>query len=419
MGTKGLVLSLVFAMISHPFAPAYGNGDLASRPMENIRKNKTKCVAYLQLALQTDDSVGAIISTNKTAEFKLAVEEIISSHGKESLRGATFYVVGIKMKDARAIKKEYAKVAKELNLDSVGSKIKVLSVPSNLIEENSVGIFQNAWERMRYYFPSFAQDFQRPTKGEIISQMASNTILETPSVIMLLNTLPSPDAYLTVAAHASIVAAYGIFKKFMQNWLLKPGSSTLEINMKHRLLATPLILNYNLSSHFTELTNFYKLNGVDGMMAAFPEQALTFFATQALTIELQSWFSTLVITNGVDKWEQKQTDPERTRIARITSTISETPILALNAMALAAAGAGLFPIHDFGPLHLNMGHVGLAVLTGVGWGMFKVMPNILDKTIDWYARGEKFIESVKEKFRSSLTEPIKEIEEVPPHERYY
>lgn len=395
---KMFLIGLMFFMTQWPpFAFAEGASlDLGAHLRPQIRNQIRQCQTLLIESGQADDSVGIPFSTNNPEEFRAQVAEAVAKYGLERFRSGTFFVLGVQMRDEAATLARFNEVLEASGLNEVGAEVKVLSVPSNLIREESVSLARDILERVRYFWPSITRDAQAPQMAEIHAGWMSTAVLEVPTVIFLYSSLPALDANMTAISHAVILGAYTIYSKSMLNWLLRPGFdkpslANIELFFKQMALSAPFVANYNIFGKFSEITQYYVLNGWAKTMQAFPHELAAFATTQGLTVVLQTIFYSQVITKGFGGWVNNQVGEDNSRVARASRPWLQAPILMADAVVLAMASSSWGePLLTIGPMELNWGHAGLIAMTASASFIFNKFPDALNKTIPVYKWLERF-----------------------------
>lgn len=365
---------------------AYADPLAISREKRQVIRNQiTTCQTFLVGNDQNgDDSVGIPFSSNNAMEFENQLKLSIAQYGKERFRNGTFYVLGVTMDQQSSVLADFSSVLERNGLREVNAQTKVLSVPTRLVRERAIGLARHVLQRLRYFFPSLTRDYQTPQTSEVVAGMMSSAVIEIPNVIFLYGTLPLLDANLTVITHAVVLGAYSVYAKAMLNWLLRSGSKSTTVNnvelfVKQMLLSVPFVLNYNVFGQFSEIASFYSAHGWEATLGAFPEQALSFASTQGLTLVLQTIFYSQVITSGFGAWVDRQQGVSNSAAARALRPILQTPVLMADSVVLAmTSNDSATKLLTVGPMEVNTGHVGLAMMALTGILLFKKFPQILD-----------------------------------------
>ena len=373
---KNIALAFLLSLSLNVWAIDLG---MSSNARTNVRANASDCAtAFVSTNAQIDDSVGIPFQINSPESFKEQVEVAITKYGLEAFRDGTFFIRGIPMHREKEVKSQYNTLLNELGLKGVNAKIKVWSVPSNLIEEGSVSLARSALQKLKYFAPSLDKDFQKPQLGEVFNGLGVTVAIEAPNVYFLLSTMEPLNAWTTVTSHAMIIGGLTVFTKTVNNWLQRtnyPGEQqtkkNVELFFKQMLLSLPFAASYSIFGHFSEILNFYSANGWVSTLAAFPNELASFVTTQGLTLAIQTLFYSQVITNGFGKWVDNQVGEEKTKWARTLRPLLQGPVLVADAIffAMAASNWGE-PILTLGPSEINWGHVGIIALTGAGVAVF-------------------------------------------------
>jgi hypothetical protein len=212
--------------------------------------------------------------------------------------------------------------------------------------------------------------------------LISSAMIEIPTMVYLFKTLPLMDASLTVSSHLSILTAYAVFNKAMVNWLLRSLSST-ELFLKQMTMAIPFIFNYNIFGQMTPLKHYLQTHTWQNAAEDFPQWGLSFLSSQSITVLLQTLFYSVVITQGIKRWPQIQTEPAQYERARSLSNYLAMPILAMDAVFLAMSAGTSSPLLQVGPLIVNQGHLALIGATAFG-SVFWWKPEILNPSLRFF-----------------------------------
>jgi hypothetical protein len=403
ISAKYLMCLAIMGLTTHSLA---ADLDMPGASREQIRNQIRSCKTLFVTPDQKDDSVGIPFSVRNLDQFRAELKTTLAQFGREKFRDGTFYILGVKMQDQAQSEQNYRNVLREFALDEVNAHVTVLSVPSQFIEKESVNLATHALQRLRYFFPSLARDYQKPQRAEVGSGWAVNALIEVPNIFVLFVALPPLDATLTVATHAALLGAYSIYAQSMLNWLRRPGSGSekmnhIELFLKQMALGVPFVMNYSVFGRFSEILNFYMVHGWQQTLHAFPYELTNFASTQGLTLALQTVFYSQVITNGYGGWVGRQTGDENSRVARAVRPWLQVPVLAAGAITLAAASSNWTdPILAIGPMTINAGHFGLVGLTAAGIFYFKKFPKVMDHTIPIYQSIERMWQQIRPKRRS-------------------
>lgn len=393
-----------FLVVYFTFSSFFAHGAGFDWTPENrppIRASIQDCKTFLVPDEPTrNDSVGVLLSTGQIDDFETQLDELIATRGEAAALGGQFFITGVPMGKEKQTRDLFETALAKRNLLRGGTKVTVMSIPKAEVTKLVKQTVSAVWDRLKYFMPSIARDYQTPLRGEVTTGIASDIAVEVPNVVFLYNTLPLIDANLAVTTHTVTLLAYIVYGKFMLNWLLRPGTGKIEGFLKSALLSFPFILNYSLFGNFSKIAGFYQQHGWSETLAAFPEQMANFGTTQGLTLFLQVLFYNVVMTNGVGAWQNSQEGTENSRLARTVSNIIRTPILAMDAIALAMAGGNANPLWSMGPFDVNSGHIALVGLSAIG-SILYFKPNILNPTLRWY----KGFQTIWKSFASAFKRP--------------
>ncbi|MBL7664209.1 MAG: hypothetical protein JNM93_03695 [Bacteriovoracaceae bacterium] len=350
----------------------------------------------------SDDGIGFRISSNKTEDFKQAIEQIIKEKGIEALTNGRITISGVPMGQKNKFKDQFRDILDDLGV-SQDVKLRAMTVPRHLVDESATNFFENLWHDFLYMLPGYERNYQVPLKAEIKAGVLSTLPVEIPSAgaVYALNYVaakPFLNLHITTFNHAVILTAYSTFQKTMLNWLLQPGqtytekmikSKTIDLaswlhknlnrkNMEnpvkmHALLkekipawgqrftlegtklfikqmglSFPFILNYNIFGRFTELRDFLAKNGLPTWTQTMSEVG-DFVVTQGLTTGLQTYFYKKVSTQRVSGWLNNIKNEEDSKLAREFVNYVKIPILVLDAAILFFASTGALPLSDIVP----------------------------------------------------------------------
>ncbi len=344
-------------------------------------ENAKSCAVFFSNESQKHPSMGKkLLESNSAADF----EKLLQTHPelqKELAQPGHIVVSAVSYEKAIETEKEFQQVLKRNELES-HIHLHVFPVPEKKIRKSVLGLLQTAKERLRYFLPSKKLDYESPLKQEVVSGLISSAMIEVPTMVYLFKTLPLMDASLTVSTHLAILTAYAVFNKAMVNWLLRSISST-ELFLKQMSLSIPFILNYNIFGQMSPLTHYLKTNSWHKAAEDFPQWGLSFLSSQSVTVLLQTLFYSIVITQGIKRWPQIQTEPHQYEKARSLSNYLATPILAMDAVFLAMASGASSSLLQMGPLVVNQGHLALIGATALG-SVFWWKPEILNPTLRFF-----------------------------------
>jgi hypothetical protein len=367
-----------------------------------IRANITSCKAILSpgskymrdLKSEELGSVGIPLSDGTIDGLRGALGEIIAQGSGDIINGSELFITGISTAKESETKIQFEMLLHEHGYAPDSVKVRVLSIPPKVIKEFSLNAAVAALQRLAYFFPSIKRDYQTPLRSEFALGVATDAVVETPNGIFLWSTLPHLDAGLTLVTHATLLGALSIFNKTLVNWLLRAPQTKIEGFIKQASFSSVFIANYNLFGNFSTIVRYYQEHGWQQTLARFPYELSHFAATQGLTAFLQTLFYNIVITNGIQKWANNQSDPLKNANARRLAFVLKFPLLMLDSMALASASSGHNAFFSMGPVDLTLGHVALATLTAVG-SVISFKPELLDPTLDWYMKLKELWKSRK------------------------
>lgn len=399
-----LVTRFVFVLCLFFFYDTFG-ADWNPKVRKPVRSRLLECLTLLvPVEALPDNTVGIELSSNRIDDFRREMAEAVRERGAETLRGSQLYVTGVEKSGRSRVLAEYQQVLAELGFEPGSIEVEVLDIPRSVLQARAVASFRELFERLAYFFPSLRLDYQGPIYSELVSGLAAAAAIEATNVVYLYKSLPLLDAHLTVGTHAAVLTLYIVYKKFMVNWLLRPGTRRVESFLKQCLVSVPFIVNYGVFGKFSQIAAFVNDRGWDAALHRFPYELTHFASTQGVSVFLQTLFYTLVITKGVRGWENAKEGARESRAARVLSNLITVPILSVDAFLLAFAAANSHPLANLGAFDLNLGHVGLAILTAVGSALW-VFPSILDPTIGWYEAVEAGIRRAQDFFRGPRPQP--------------
>lgn len=395
-----LLVCLFFNSLSFADSEIVWNAD----KRKPIRENILSCHTYLAPQEGTlSDTVAVLLSTNQIENFQSQLKKLVVERGLDSLKGGHIFVTGIPMgEEETQTKLLFENALLEVGLQESEFNVHVLSAPKSLLGKDPESAVKIFLERLRYFFPSIARDYQTPTLAEATSGIGSSVLIEAGNVAYLYQNMPFLDANLTLAGHTAVLTLYSIYKKFLFNWMLRPGGSKVEPFLKQMIVSFPFLLNYNVFGRFSTILNYYHEHGWAATTAQFPYEVANFASTQGLSTFLQTVFYTIVISGGVRAWENGQVGTERAETARSLSNWISVPILALASVSLAMAGSNSQPLMELGPLSINTGHAALLSLTAVGSTLW-FWPQSLDPILNVYLKTKHFF--FGKKTEENLTQP--------------
>lgn len=352
------------------------------------------------------DSFGIPFSTNSVEDFRVQLNEAISLNGLEQFKNGTFFVLGTKMGDEKNLKQRFESVLRESGLFDLGARVRIMSVPSGLVEAESAGIVRRIFERLEYFFPSISRDYQKPLASEVGGGFFTSAAIEVPTILFLHQTMPSPDFELTALTHIVLLGSYTVFSQSMLNWLFRSQMSStkaqnVELFVKQMALSLPFVLNYQLFGHFGEIAAYLNSYGWNATLAAFPQELARFTVTQGLTLVLQTMFYSQVISKGFGGWINSQNTEYERESARALRPWLQAPVLIADAVILAMAASNTAPLLQIGLFEVNMGHVALASLTATGAYYFSNFSRQLNRTLPL----AKFFGELRKKITSWKANP--------------
>lgn len=327
-----------------------------------------------------DDSNGRLVAASLGGEdLSGALSKLRTEGGPSALTGRRLFVTGVERGSEREARERVQALASAAGLGLDKGSVRVLSVPRPW----SKGRVRALVDRLVYFFPSFTRDFQRPLRGEIVSDVVTTSILEVPNAVYLLAALPQPDAGLVLGTHAALLSVYTLFQRSTVNWLLRAGKA--ELYAKQVLLSLPFVLNYNILGHFSALTGAHRTLGTEGLLALLPGALAGFAVTQGLTLLLQTAFYSIVVTGGFRAWAARQNTPENAGAARSWVAYLLLPWLWLDSIFLTEAGTTATVLFHAGPFMLTLGHLHLAAWTALGaWAASRT--RALDASLEFFKR---------------------------------
>ena len=340
-----------------------------------IRPQMLDCSALLSKKGMSD-GIGLPLSTGGFQDFEASLDRLLENEGLQALRGSHLYITGIEMGNERAIREKYESELETRGFQKGEVAVHVLSAPRSLLAKQITPALRDAWPRLQYFFPSLQRDFQKPLASEILTGIATTIPLELPNAVYLLKTLPSPDAELVLGLHSATLLAYTVFSQTLLNWLLRPGTTRMELFLKQCALSMPFILNYRVFGHFSEIMTKIQNEGYSYLANQGPGAVADFIATDGFTTILQTVFYSVVITKGAGEWVNGQIIEKNQEAARAARPVLQAPILIVDALLLAYATTSQNILFHVGPLSFNDGHAMLIGITGMGWAAYR--PAVLD-----------------------------------------
>lgn len=358
-----------------------------------LRARISNCEVLINYAHpDLNDSVGLKFSASDIDSFRAKLVEMRAA-GEELPTPSTLYVMGVAMGREKETQAQYRDLLQELGMNREGITIKAFSVPRTPVSKSLNQSLRAFYERLRYFFPSVTRDYQTPTASEISSGLITGSLLAIPTILFVTQTQNTLDASLVLSVHLTLGAFFSVYKKFMTNWALRPGSGEIAAFLKQIGQAVPFVANFNIFGNFSKILAYFNEHGWEATARQFPAEAMNFGATQGLTLVLQTLFFNTVIIQGVRAWENKQTNPEDVEDARFLSNWVSLPILAVNALILPMASGSSAPLLTYGPMSLNEGHLWL-VATAIVGSALKFWPQLLNPVIPAYR-------SIRQKMRSN------------------
>ncbi len=346
--------------------------------------------SYKNKLLHNDQSaflLGAINQHNwkeKVIEFL----DFQKNNHPKSLYNSIFYITGFSYKETKDLEMEINSYIKETEYARYQISFKFLKISKyTFIDSLRKLKFEEALFSLRDFLPSKSKDYQRFYANELMAKLASLAMIEAGLFTYIFTSYPSKEAIATASVHASLLLTMSILNRSISNWILR-SKTKFEQFFKSSLLSLPYILNFNISSQLSHIQKLYEQNGLNYILEKFPDQVLIFMQTQSLSAVLQTLFYQTFYYNGTQAWSTKISDPYLAQKSRTFISFIEMPILALDAVALAHAGANVYPLADLGFIHLNLGHIELASLIAFG---FIVQKNekALDKAFEIYLKLNK------------------------------
>lgn len=346
----------------------------------------------------SDDNSGVVLLEDfpiaeQKVQFKKTLKQSIKTallqEGEELLRDGVLYITGIEYKNKKQILLWSQESLKELSLEQSNIKIQILEFSKNQVLENIkkyqfLPAMQNMLEQLQDFLPSKHKDYQRPLLSEFKTKMGTTAMIEASLISFLFTSLPPADAIATATIHISLLTTFIILNRSISNWVLR-SKSALETFLKASLTSLPFVSNFNIFGNFSKILKSYQEKGIDYLWAQFPNEILQFAQTQSFTILLQTWFYQSFYFKGTQAWSWKQNDPIYAKHSRSFVTLIEVPILSLDAVSLAMAGANHYPLFQMGNFSANLGHMSLMALIAAGY-LVQKNHKLLDKAFSIYLK---------------------------------
>ncbi len=333
-------------------------------------------------------AVSAYLSEHSPNNLRKSMKKMLKEHGPEYFEEGYLYITGVTMGEKNKTLAEIQEVLDEFNLSE--RQVVVMEVPMELSEspdlsERSKKLLQET----KFFFYSKNLDYEAPIPSEIIAGVIGALAVEIPSAMFMLKTFEHTlDAAVTLSIHASVLLGITIYNKSIANWFLRKSFGNHGDMLKQAIPSTVFVLNFNIGHNFTALINYFENLQTSNQLSADLPGVLTVFAlTQGLTVIVQLFFYRKVMTDRIMGWVSKQKDPLARSMEHGVKAIYAIP----DAILLFIAGANLFPIWESGLFTLSWGHVGIAGLTAVGWGLTRT------SILDWKLRQYKKLFGVSTK----------------------
>jgi hypothetical protein len=391
-------LSSILVMIIFIEAPAFAV-DLSK--MVPIRANIASCRSILSPSLEylkRDErfknlkkseigSVGIPVSEGRVDSFEDALNQIVAQGDVDVMKGSEVFVTGIPMRQEKDTKRKFEQLLAQKGFANV--RVRVLSIPTKLINTMSSNILDVVFQRFQNWFPSFKKDYQTPIKEEVVSGISTDAAVELPNAFFLifLSGLPPLEARLTLATHAALLGAFNIYSKFVINWLLRQPQSKIEAFVKQMAFSELFITNYSIFEHFTTISNYISAHPWSEIAVQLGHQGSSVFIENSFGAFLQTLFYRIVITDGIQQWANDQTDPLRNAEARkITPWLKAIPWTALDALVLSFAARGAHTAFNIGSVNVDWGYIGIAGLTLAGWALITRKRSNLEPILNWWLR---------------------------------
>jgi hypothetical protein len=333
-----------------------------------------------------NDGVGIPIGVgHDVASVRKALEHVVRERGRDILRGAHLYITGVPMGREKTFHTQYSQVLTDLDLQSHGLEIKILSIPRADLRKGLVQSLNLFWQKFRYSFPSLARNFQRPLPEEVTTNLISDAIIESPNFIYLFSALAPLDAGATVIANSLVLMTYDVFSQTVVNWLNQSPQRWQKF-VKQMAMSVPFVMSYSVFGQFSDLLRFIDTHSSVEIARAVPGSLATFAGSQGLTVFLQTAFFATVIAGGLYKWQGRQVGEVDQRDSRTVVALAKFPLLIPDAFLLGLAASPTTPSVDLGPLQLNVGQAALALYTLGTFGVFNRWPDFLTPVMRWYQR---------------------------------
>lgn len=399
-----LIVALTFGGSISPSAVAQQFPEGLDR--ENIRGPKMltcRTIVAPQLRGQrVNDSEGVVLSTGGVQEFKTSLKKWIEEHGSDSLRGQRIYVQGVSIKKEKAIYKEYRAILDEAGLDR-STKLYVWGMRPELLREAAEKTITDYvyWFR-DLFFPNLKTQGQVPLLKEVISSAVFTSLVEIPTVAIILydTTMTPADKAVVLGAHFSLLFLYSVGTHTLRNWAMHPSNalgqvSAVEAFIKQVLTTLPFPLVFIFLSQTTKITELLSQSDFAGIGALFSNPAEIVVNVGVLSL-LNALFYTAVVMDGVgpnikgvgawvngSKGIQAQGTLDERRV--LAPFVLAVP-LALDALGFVLAGNNFAPIADIGLFHLDWGHVLIASFGVILSATFSKNPEIMNRAFDVQAR---------------------------------
>ncbi|MBK9293554.1 MAG: hypothetical protein IPM57_03780 [Oligoflexia bacterium] len=388
-----LVLSLGFApfkVSATELVPIHGTGI----------KQCQILLARIVDGKKSDALAKRISSSIKPKDLKENLLNAISHGGRDSIKGADIYVTGVAIRDHKKVEEEYKNILSEKEFSDLNLNIKVISVPKGLHEKLVNITLKDIWEKMIYFLPSYARDYQRPTYGEMLSGLGLTALVEVPTVLALFKTLPPLDAAVTSIMHATLLAAFTIYQRSIANWMMR-SQGQFETFSKNLFIGGTFVTNYYVFGNLTPALNYVSSNSYQDIVNAFGAAFAGFVVSQGLTNVIQTEFYSKFIQGIRGKWVELQKNQKNNDLAREAGNwVMFLPQMA-NAYVLSQASLGRDPILTMGPVEFNYWQVVLLGFWTAAYGVYK-KPEILNPVLPKYEMFHNWLLSLKTKFKKEV-----------------
>lgn len=370
-------------------------------PAVPFREQILTCSTFLApAAVARKTSVARRVGGHDAEEVKAGLRELRLHHPEMDLHGATLFITGVAMSDRAQVETQMDTLLSELNQEGFDLQYRILTVTDELAGKPDVPTLKRWWQKLNYFIPSLSRDYQTPTWDEFKSGFITTGIVEVPNAIYLGLTMPPEAAIPTLAIHTGLLLTFNVFKKWIVNWLLRPGiNSPKEIFFKQVSLTVPWLLNYGLAGSYAGWMADPSTIAQSLSLSHIGSQTLQFTINQGPTVALQMWFYSYVITQGIRQWENSQAGDEDSETAKSVANYIAMPFLAADAVLLTMAGTGHFPIlsvapttisfgpyisDPVGPVAITLGQVLLFGGTKYVGDYLKNNPKTFDPVLRWY-----------------------------------